>query len=440
MLKPPHRSGFRVTARALILAARFGAMASVAAVAAVASAPSAARADDLAGVVARAREQVESGAYADALKTLQGLPKEGVPAALAVEAGLLQTTATLVVKGADEGRAACAKAVIAAGYDPEVARDQSPKVRAACKAAAAEERKQRLEREKVTLAELSVETPDVAWQPVRISATANRVPSWLRVVARVTSSALEGSFDLALAPSLEGPLRGTLDPSWLRPKAKLRVELVAQDKFGDLMGPQKTAEITVPAAEAIVVLGDVPAGAVVTVDGEKVKPEAGGRVAVTPGAHEIGMALPDGSSAETRVEAGRGGRTTVALSPGKTSTNRTLAWIATGTAVGVGTAGGVLLLTAASSAAEIEELSAKREPGSALPATEYSEIRAKSDDQKTFTTLGTGLLIGAGAMAALSITLWLLPDGSKEGSSKKSAGVSLRAGVGPSSLTIAGSF
>jgi hypothetical protein len=442
MLKPPHRSGFRVTARALILAA-------VASLTSLTSMPGAARADDLAGVVARAREQVESGAYADALKTLQGLPKEGVPAALAVEAGLLQTTATLVVKGADEGRAACVKAVIAAGYDPEVAREQSPKVRAACKAAATEERKQRLDREKVTLSELSVETPEVAWQPVRISATANRVPSWLRVVARVTSSALEGSFDLALAPSLEGPLRGTLDPSWLRPRAKLRVELVAQDKFGDLAAPQKTAEIAVPAAEAIVLLGEVPAGAVVTVDGDEVKPEAGGRVAVSPGSHEIGMALPDGSSAETRVEAVRGGRTTVALSPGKGSTNRTLAWIATGTAVAVGAAGGVLLLTAASSAAEIEELSAKREPGSALPATEYSEIRAKSDDQKTFTTLGTGLLIGAGAMAALSITLWLLPGGLKEASSKKAAagprraaeaGFSLRAGVGPSSLTIAGSF
>ena len=39
----------------------------------------------------------------------------------------------------------------------------------------------------------------MAGAPVRGSTTASSVPSWLRVVARLESSALAGSYDLALA-------------------------------------------------------------------------------------------------------------------------------------------------------------------------------------------------------------------------------------------------
>ena len=67
-----------------------------------------AAAEDLSVIVARAREQVENGAYADALRTLNGLPKKDLPQALAVEAALLETTAALVSKGAEAGESACA--------------------------------------------------------------------------------------------------------------------------------------------------------------------------------------------------------------------------------------------------------------------------------------------------------------------------------------------
>lgn len=406
----------------------------------LAGAPAEARSQDLSVIVARAREQTENGAYAEALRTLASLPKSGVPTALAVEAGLLETTAALVAKGADAGQAACSKAVIAAGYDPEVAREQSPKVRAACKAAAAEERKQRLARANVTLSALDVQKPGVAWQPIRISATASQVPPWLRVVARVTSSALEGSFDLALAPSLEGPLRGTLDPSWIRPKARIKVELVAQDKFGDLAAPPQLAELEVPSAEARVALGEVPSGAVVSIDGSEVKPEPGGTVTVTPGSHTIEMELSNGASASTKVDVQRGSVAQVALSPQK-SGGKTLAWIATGASVALGAAGGVMLFNAASRASEIEELSQKREEGTNLPATEYSEIASKNDDRQTFATVGTVLLIGAGVTAAAAITLWLLPDGSSKPSDQKSASVPrLAARIGPTSIGLAGTF
>jgi hypothetical protein len=413
---------------------------------------SAEAAQDLSVIVARAREQTENGAYAEALKTLATLPKSGVPTTLAVEAALLETTAALVVKSAEAGQEACAKAIAAADYDPEVARDQSPKVRAACRVAAANERKQRLARSSVTLSSLEVEKPEVAWQPIRISATASKAPPWLRVVARVTSSALEGSFDLALAPSLEGPLRGTLDPSWLRPKARIKVELIAQDKFGDLPAPPQSSDLEVPSSEALIALGDLPEGATVSLDGDDVKPGPGGRIPVAPGSHAITLELSDGASASTKVDVLRGGIARVALSPQK-SGGRALAWIATGTSVALGAVGGVMLLNAASRASEIEELSARREEGSGLPATEYSEIASKNDERQTFATVGTALLIGAGVTTAVAITLWAWPDGSSKAPSDKKAaagrrrsaensqaitGVAVR--VGPASLRVSGSF
>jgi len=214
-------------------------------------------AEDLAGIVAKAREQTENGAFADALKTLSQLPKNDLPATLAVEAGLLEATAALVTKGEAGGQAACAKAIVASGYDPEVARDQSPKVRGVCRTAAEKVRKERIEQAGVTLGAISVANPEVAWQPVRLSADVDKAPAWLRVVARVRSSAFENSFDLPLAPSPEGPLRGTLDPSFIRPGAILEISLVAQDKFGDLSVASDKQNLTVPKREALISFGEI---------------------------------------------------------------------------------------------------------------------------------------------------------------------------------------
>jgi hypothetical protein len=94
------------------------ALASSLALAALWSAPG--HAEDMASVVARARDQVEKASYADALKTLAGLPDKGLPKALALEAALLEANAALVVKGDAAAQAACAKAVVVADFDPDV--------------------------------------------------------------------------------------------------------------------------------------------------------------------------------------------------------------------------------------------------------------------------------------------------------------------------------
>jgi hypothetical protein len=371
---------------------------------------STARGDDLANLVARARDQVESGGYEAALKTLSYLPSSNVPPALAVEAALLETTAALVARGPSAGEAACSKAIIAAGYDPEVARDQSPKVRSACRAAAATVRGERIQRDRISFAELVIEAPEVAYRPVRIEVVVSVQPIWLRAVARITSTALDGSFDLALAPSVEGPLRGTLDASWIRPGAKIHIDLVAQDKYGDLGGTLKKASFDVPRSEAAIALGTIPTGATVTVDGTATKLDAQGRAPVAPGTHTIALELTDGATASTSIEVKRGNVARVALSPQKAASSRTFAWIATGTTVALGAVGTVLFLTANGRKGQIEDAAAKREPSTSLPATEYSDIASLDKDRKTFVTAGTAVFIAGGVTGALAVALWLWPD------------------------------
>lgn len=394
---------------------------------------------DLAGIVAKAREQTENGAFADALRTLGQLPKNDVPPALAVEAGLLEATAALVTKGEGAGQTACAKAVVASGYDPEVARDQSPKVRGVCRAAAEKVRKERIDKAGVKLGDISITAPEVAWQPVRLSAEVEKAPAWLRIVARVRSTAIEGSFDLPLAPSPDGPLRGTLDPSFIRPGATLDISLVAQDKFGDLLVTAGKQSIAVPKREALVAFGDIPGSAKVFVDDKPVQPDDDGRVAVEPGKHEVSMEIGEASSS-TKVEVERGAIARVALSPQKGG-GRTLAWIATGSAVVLGAVGGVLLGTAAIRKAEIEELAAQREPGTNLPATTYSVIKSRDDERRLFANVGTGLAIGGGVVGAVAITLWLLPSGRKS-AAKKDAQVwtTIQPQIGLGTVGLSGRF
>lgn len=369
-----------------------------------------ARAEDLSAVVAKARDQIDSGSYADAMKTLGSLKGKTLPPALAVEAGLLETQAALVTQTPEAGATACGKAIIAADYDPDVARDQSPKVRDACRAAAKTIRGGRLAGEGVKVGEMELADPDVAFQPVRISTTIEKRPTWLKVVARITSSSLEGSFDLPLIPSDEGPLLGSLDPSWVRPSSKIKVEVVAQDRFGDL-GPMTSKDISVPAAESLIEIDSVPSDAKVTLDDDDVKPDARGRFPASPGKHEVELTLASGATASSKVEAQRGGVTRVALAPQQPSPSRVLPWITTGTAVVLAGVGTALLINSESRRSELVDAAAQREPGTDLPATEYADLKAIDEERSTFATAGIGCLIAGGGTAVLATILWLIPTG-----------------------------
>ncbi|NUP05359.1 MAG: hypothetical protein HOW73_04775 [Polyangiaceae bacterium] len=375
-----------------------------------------ARAQDAAAIVAKARDQVDSGNYADALRTLSALKSKNVPPQLAVEAGLLETTA-LLVTNADAASQACGRAIIAAGYDPDVARDLSPKVRDACRAAAKKVRGERVAGDKATIGKLEIEAPEVAFQPVRLSTTVENRPAWLRMVARVESSGIEGAFDVPLIPSDEGPLLGTLDPSWIRPSAKLSIKLVAQDRFGDLNEAVETRKVDVPAAEAAVALGTVPDGAKVTLDGQVIVPDGKGRIAAPAGKHEVAMSLTSGAYAEAEIELSKGEVARLALAPQAPSPSRALPWVATGTAVALGVAGGVLLINSEARRSELEDAAKEREPGTDLPANDFSTLQDIDDERKLFQYVGIGLLSGAGAVAVTATVLWLVPVGGGSSSS-----------------------
>jgi hypothetical protein len=127
------------------------------------------------------------------------------------------------------------------------------------------------------------------------------------------------------------------------------------------------------------------------------------------------------------------------LSPQKPQTGRTVAWIAAGTTVALGAVGGVLLLTADSKRQEIEDLAAKREPGTSLPATDYADIASKEDSRKTLVTAGSAFLIAGGVTGLTALTLFLWPDSS--GSAKKSGeGPRVVPLVGLGSAGLRGSF
>jgi hypothetical protein len=393
-----------------------------------------AKAQDLSAVVAKAREQVDTGNYQEAVKILGTLRGKNLPPQLAVEAALLETTALIVVSTPQWAAAACARAIKAGGFDPEVARDQSPKIREVCRAAAKKARAERLAAEGATLGELEVKAPEVAYQPVRVATTVEKRPAWLKVVARVESSDLEGTFDVPLIPSKDGPLLGTLDPSWIRPKSKLTVRLVAQDKFGDLADPAETVSLDVPAAEALIALGKVPSGATVTLDGRRAKPDPSGRVAAPAGKHEVALTLEDGARAEATVELRRGAITRVALSPQRSEPSRVLPWVATGTSLALLVAGGVLLINAEARRVELEDAAKEREPGTDLPATDFATLEEIDEERQVFQNVGIGLMAGGGGVAVLAVVFWTVPIGGS------SSTASVRPLIGPGTIGVAGSF
>ena len=401
-----------------------------------------AEAQDLASVVARARSQLDNGNYAEAGKILASLKNKELPSALAIEVGLIETSVAIVTSP-DAATAACGRAVVAAGYDPNVARDQSPKVREVCRVAADKVRAERLGGEGLAIGKLAVRDPEVAFAPVRISTKLDKAPEWLRIVARIQSDALKGSFDLPLLPGDDGQMLGTLDASWLRPSSELEVALVAQDRHGDLGTATEKRTLSVPKFAGLIALGEVPSGAVVKLDGDKVTPDAQGRIPVEPGEHEVSLTLSNGANATTDVDVKRGAIVRVALAPQLSSGSRVWPWVATGTALTLGATGAVFMIVADSRRADLEEAAARREPGTELPATSYAELQSIDDQRNTFNTVGTGLLIGGGAMAVLATILWIVPSGdgpADEAAPATNAGLRVQPLLGPGFVGLQGSF
>jgi hypothetical protein len=401
--------------------------------------PLSAHAQDAASIVARARAKVEEGAYADALRILDGLATKILPPQLAIESALLQATASLVTSGPEAAARACRRAVLASGFDPEVAREQSPKLREACRTAAREVRSTRLREEHVTVGALVAPAPSVAYQPVRVSAELAGPPAWLRLAARVTTEGLgatEGAIDIPLLPSQDGLARGTLDADWIRPGCTLTVALVAQDRYGDLGAPLGTVSFSVPRAEAGIALGKIPEGATVRLDDAAATADASGFVSATPGEHRVGLRLANGAFAETEITIARGEVAQVALAPELAGASYVWPAITTGAAISLLGAGTAFLLTSNARRIELEERAATREPGTNLPAYDYAELVGIDEERVTFERLGVGLLVGGGVASIAATTLWIVGTGGDAAPESAAAQLDL----GPGWIGVRGTF
>jgi len=103
--------------------------------------------------------------------------------------------------------------------------------------------------------------------------------------------------------------------------------------------------------------------------------------------------------------------------------------------------GAVLLGTAASRKTEIEDLAAQRELGTNLPATTYADIKARDDERRLFTNVGTGLAIGGGVVGAVALTLWLWPSGRSKSPVKKDArAFTIEPQIGLGTVSFSGRF
>ncbi|MBK9030399.1 MAG: hypothetical protein IPL61_03510 [Myxococcales bacterium] len=109
---------------------------------------------------------------------------------------------------------------------------------------------------------------------------------------------------------------------------------------------------------------------------------------------------------------GTGGPTGPSFIDQPTSWKRTGAWISTGLTVGLVAAGVVLAMSAEGSEEDLQALIDFRNAGRPI---RYDEVRADyeslDDDGRRFDTLATAAFIGAGATAAVAVTLFLLDRG-----------------------------
>jgi hypothetical protein len=143
---------------------------------------------------------------------------------------------------------------------------------------------------------------------------------------------------------------------------------------------------------------------------------------------------PDGGAPDTGPDGGApddgglgvGAPTGPSFIDQPSSWKRTGAWVATGLTVGLAAAGVVLAMSAEGSEEDLQSLIDFRNAGRPV---RYDEVRDQyeslDDDGKRFNTLATAAFIGAGATAAIAVTLFVL-DRSSGGSKPPEAVTALR--------------
>ena len=212
--------------------------------------------DEPAGnLVARARAAFEQLEFEQTVRLLQPLhTRAGVPPLLAVQAALLETNALVAQQLTPAAIEACQRAVRFANFDPDVARDQSPRVQAVCHTAADQARREFVSSRHIRIATVNVITGPVAWNSVALQ---------IRIEGDLTGLTALAEVSVAGAPPAAVNLPGTgqtlrvaaLDANLAVPRARIEVTPIVRDAFGVLARAESATIATVSANESAVRFG-----------------------------------------------------------------------------------------------------------------------------------------------------------------------------------------
>lgn len=365
--------------------------------------------------LADARRALEDVEYERVVALLMPLrTARDLPAALGTEAALLETTALVALQRTEQATEACRRAVALAGYDPTIARNQSPRVQAVCTTAAEQARRELIATRRIGIGEAVIRPGEVAWTPTRVEVRFDGDLSGLVTQAEVAIGD-QPAVTVGLPASGQPTRVVTLDANDAAPGARVSVTPLVRDAHGVLVRAPNATVATISRDEAAVRFGTGSDEGPLRVDGVPVARRAtvGSLVPLEPGPHTIVVASPSGEArAQIRLRRGEVALLTMRSSRGVSALD-VLRWTTTGLAVVAAGTGGVFQVFAAANANQLEIAANTRDPATGLPSIRYSDVAYLDENRQQFQSIALGLFIGAGVSAALATVLWVVPGGSR---------------------------
>jgi hypothetical protein len=381
---------------------------------------------------------VEQLEFEDALGLL--LPMHdatGVPTALTVEAALLESSAYIALQQQAAAVAACRRGIVAANYDPEIAREQAPRVQAACRIAAAEARTALVEERRIAIGDVQVTSARVAWNPIRITAQIRGNVTNLVTEAEVRIND-NSAFTVVLRDAGGGIRSGSIDANLGVPGGRIQVVPLVRDEFGILVRSETPTTYIVPEDEAAVRFNAGSDEGPLEVDGRstRARVRVGDVVPLPLGSHVLEVRTPRGRS-HAAINLRRGEIALLTLHSEAGSNALDIArWSSTVGAVALLGAGGVFYFLAASAGNQLAGYAeTARDPQTGLPLIQWSDVAPIDETRATNQNIAIGLFAGGAALAVVAIVTWAIPHPNSRRESRRTNAFELRPGLSGLAIT-----
>lgn len=336
----------------------------------------------------------------------------GIPETLRVEAALLETNALVAMQRQPDAIAACVRAVEHANYNPDVAREQSPRTQAACRTAAEQARHDLIGRRSLAIRNVGISTGPVAWNPVRVEVGFDGDLTGLTTQAEVVVGTGQ-PFTVNL-PNTGQPTRtAILEASLAAPNADVRVTPMIRDSFGVLVRSDSASTARIPTPEAAVQFALGSDEGPLRVDGTSTgrRAQVGDTLPLSVGPHSIEVQARSGVTARASVTLHRGEIATLTLHGTSGTTARDVVkWGSTIVGVAGLAAGAVFQFLAYSNALQLTQFANQRDDATGQPLIDWQAGAPIQRSLQVNQNLATGLFIGGGVLAGVAIVLWALPS------------------------------